>query len=85
MKSSSSLLCLCSQEQENHFLAAAFIVLRVRVYVRYIFDMIFYEFKVSVSVSAPPVGNLLWVVVVCPKARCFNRKTLNKFGKGKWH
>lgn len=30
----SSLLCLCSQERENDFLAAAFIVLRVRVYVR---------------------------------------------------
>jgi len=39
----------------------------------YIFDMIFYEFKVSVGGSAPPVGNLLWVVV-CPKVRCFNGK-----------
>lgn len=46
----------------------------------YIFDMIFYEFKVSVGGSAPPVGNLLWVVV-CPKVRCFNRKAPNECGK----
>lgn len=44
----------------------------------YIFDMIFYEFKVSVGGSAPPVGNLLWVVV-CPKVRCFNRNQCGKW------
>jgi len=44
----SSLLCLFSQERGNDFLAAAFIVLRVRVYVRvWIFQIAFFFYTIS--------------------------------------